>query len=95
MQDAQMPDWVAEIRQRGWHTTLLTLLDMVEPVAPIIAQGLWVGQPLADRWGAPWHRHAWQDIADALESPTACATLRQHLDQPADDSPHGADDATP
>jgi hypothetical protein len=69
-------DWIDQAKQRGYGGALEVLLIAVEPIAPIIAQGLWVAQPLAGLLG---HSNALQQLAEALEEPDGVIKLRQRL----------------
>jgi len=69
-------DWVNQAKQRGYAPVIEVLLDAITPIAPIIAQGLWVAQPLAGLLG---HSHALQHLAETLEDPDGVMQLRQRL----------------
>lgn len=76
--DKNLPssDWVDQAKQRGYGQVVEILLDAIEPIAPIIAQGLWVAQPLAGLWG---QSNALQLLAETLEDPDGVTQLRQRL----------------
>ena len=68
--------WLAEAKARGRAPFLLTLLDVIEPLAPLLASGLLVAQPLAGWWlGAGSLR----ELAGLLEAPEGLAALRERL----------------
>lgn len=69
-------DWAQKARDNGHDQWLLILLDAIEPIAPIVAQGLWVAQPLAGLWGKST---ALQHLAQTLETPDGVDQLRQQL----------------
>ena len=74
-------DWIETAKQRGYGDILHILLDTIEPIAPVIAQGLWVVQPLAGLWNGTG---GVQSLAQLLETPEGIAQIRQRL---ADDEP--------
>ena len=43
-------DWIDNLKRLVGAPIASTLLDVIEPVAPVLAQGLWVAQPLAGLW---------------------------------------------
>lgn len=69
-------DWIETVKRRGQAPVLLTLLDVIEPIAPLLAQGLWAAQPLSGLWQG---RQTVQELAEWLEAPDGIARLRQHL----------------
>ncbi len=69
-------NWIDQAKQRGYGDALEVLLTAIEPIAPIIAQGLWVAQPLAGLLG---HSNTLQDLAETLEDPDGLMQLRQRL----------------
>lgn len=69
-------DWIETVKQRGYGDIASILLDTIEPIAPIVAQGLWVFQPLAGLWNGT---HGVQSLAQLLETPDGIAQLRQRL----------------
>lgn len=69
-------DWIESLKRRGYAPVLLTLLDVIEPIAPALAQGLWAAQPLAGLWHG---RQAAQDLAELLEAPDGIEQLRRRL----------------
>lgn len=68
--------WIARAKERGGAPYLLTLLEAIEPLAPVLAQGLLVAQPLANLWrdGA-----ALGELAELLEEPESLRELRALL----------------
>jgi hypothetical protein len=68
--------WIAAVKERGFGHSMQTMLDVLEPVAPLAAQFLWVLQPFAGLFGA---RNAVHDLAHLLDTPDGVATLRQQL----------------
>ncbi len=69
-------DWIERLKRRGQAPLMLTLLDVIEPIAPALAQCLWVAQPLAGLWNGA---KAVQDLAERLEEPNGVEQLRQLL----------------
>ena len=69
-------DWIETVKRRGQAPVLLTLLDVIEPIAPLLAQGLWAAQPLSGLWQG---RRTVQEMAECLETPEGIARLRQRL----------------
>ena len=69
-------DWIDRAKQRGYGPAIRILLDAIEPLAPLLAQGLWVAQPLAGLWG---QSGALQQLAETLENPEGVSQLRQRL----------------
>ena len=69
-------DWIEAVKRRGHAPVLLTLLDVIEPIAPLLAQGLWVAQPLSGLWQG---RQTMREWAECLETPQGIARLRQRL----------------
>jgi hypothetical protein len=68
--------WIAAAKQRGLGGAVATLLDALEPIAPLAAQLLWVIQPVAGVFGG---RSAIHDLATLLDTPAGVETLRQQL----------------
>jgi len=81
-----LPDWLNTAKARGWGGTLLLLMDVLEPAAPLIAQMLYVSTPAAGLFG---QRHAWMQLAQTLEDPDGLSTLRAALGQPHDPNKEG------
>jgi len=81
-----LPDWLHKAKARGWSGTLLTLLDVLEPAAPLIAQMLYVSTPAAGLFG---QRRAWMQLAQALEEAEGLSALRAALGQPPDPNQEG------
>jgi hypothetical protein len=81
-----LPDWLHTAKARGWSGTLLTLLDVLEPAAPLIAQVLYVSTPAAGLFG---QRRAWMQLAQALEEAEGLSALRAALGQPPDPNQEG------
>ena len=73
-------DWIEKVKQKGYGDIAELMLDAIEPIAPIVAQGLWVVQPLAGVWNGS---NTVQSLAQLLETPDGLAELRQRL---ADDT---------
>ncbi len=76
----QLARFIEAAKRRGQAHFFATLLDVIEPAAPVLAGALLVAQPLANLWpgGA-----AVRALADLLESPAGIEELRRQL---ADDS---------
>ncbi|MDE2748009.1 MAG: hypothetical protein OXI34_03495 [Chloroflexota bacterium] len=68
--------WIEAAKRRGGAPFLLTLLDAIEPLAPVLAQGLLVAQPLANLWPGGARL---RELADLLEEPDGLRTLRSLL----------------
>lgn len=64
------------VRARGWAKTVCALLDALEPLAPLAAQLLHVGQPVSRVLLREFPATA---LADALETPEGVARLRERL----------------
>ncbi len=77
---AKLQDWLERAKQRGQAPFLLTLLDAIEPAAPVLAQGLLVAQPLANLWGEGL---ALRELAHLLEEPDGIRQLRRQLSDQA------------
>lgn len=74
--------WIEQAKQRGMGGVLLSVLDMLEPFAPLIGQSLFVAAPLAIPFGG---RRSLEELGHLLDDPKGLSTLRAYLD----DSPHG------
>ena len=72
----QAADWIEAAKRRGGAPFLLILLDAIEPLAPALAQGLLVAQPLANLWRGG---DALRELADLLEEPDGLRELRRQL----------------
>ena len=73
---SHMSDWIEKVKQRGYGQWVYVLLDVIEPIAPLVAQGLWVAQPLVGLWD---QSDTLQMLAETLEDPDGIAQLRQYL----------------
>lgn len=72
--------WIDSANRRGQIPFLLALLDVIEPIAPVLAGGLHAAQPLARHWrGAAGLR----ELADLLEEPDGLRILRRRLAESA------------
>jgi hypothetical protein len=69
--------WAEMLKARGWAAGAATALDVVEPFSPLVAQVLWVVQPISGVFGA---RALLHDLAQTLEDPQQLAHLRQQLE---------------
>jgi len=72
----ETPKWVNDVVARGWHNNILTTLDVVEPIAPIIAQFLTMMSPFARNIG---QAGTVSDIAELLETSQGRQRMRQWL----------------
>lgn len=72
----QHSDWIETAKVRGNAPFLLSLLDAIEPIAPVLAQGLLVAEPLALLWGGGGALRA---LSEQLEAPGGLEALRQQL----------------
>ena len=73
---SEQSTWVETARRRGSAPLLLSLLDAIEPIAPVLAQGLLVMEPLALLWGGGGALRA---LSEQLEEPGGLEALRQQL----------------
>lgn len=69
-------DWIDNLKRLVGAPIASTLLDVIEPVAPVLAQGLWVAQPLAGLWNGG---DALRELAEMLEEPGGVEQLRRRL----------------
>ncbi len=72
----RFPTWIDKLKVRGGAPYALLTLDVIEPIAPVLAQGLWMAQPLAGLWNG---RQDLRDLAELLEAPDGIARLRLRL----------------
>ena len=73
---ASLNTLIQSLKRRDAANWTLLLLDAMEPVAPLLAQSLWIAQPLA----TPFHaRDAVAELAEALETPEGIMRLKQRL----------------
>lgn len=72
----RFPTWIDKLKVRGGAPFALLTLDVIEPIAPVLAQGLWMAQPLAGLWNG---RDDVRDLAELLEAPDSIARLRRRL----------------
>ncbi len=73
---SEIAGWIKHAKRRGGAPLLLTLLEAMEPLAPVLAQGLFVAQPLANLWRGG---DALRELADLLEEPDGLRELRRQL----------------
>lgn len=78
MDDKVKTDWLEKIKLRGWSGAMQTVLDVIEPIAPLASQFLWTVQPFAGVFEAD---DMVQDLANALDSEEGMAALRQKLEE--------------
>ena len=69
-------DWIDHLRRLGGAPFASIMLDVIKPIAPVLAQGLWVAQPLAGIWNGA---DSVGDLAKLLEAPGGVEELRQRL----------------
>ena len=74
--DKGLAGWIEAAKGRGQAPFLLTFLDAIEPLAPALAQGLLVAQPLANLWRGG---DAARELAELLEAPDGLRDLRRQL----------------
>lgn len=67
---------IKAIKARGWEDTTRTVLDIIEPLAPLVSQLLWTLQPAARILGA---HHTVNTVANLLDSPDGIAYLQTQL----------------
>ncbi|MCU0464565.1 MAG: hypothetical protein MUF38_08325 [Anaerolineae bacterium] len=84
MDEKSLDAWVERVRARGWAGMVSAALGMVGPLAPLAAQLLHVGQPVARVLASGFPLGA---LADALEEPGGVEALRKRLE---DGPPAGA-----
>ena len=72
----RIPDWIDRLKGRGGAPYALLTLDVIEPIAPVLAQVMWMAQPLAGLWGG---RQDARDLAELLEAPDGIDRLRRRL----------------
>lgn len=73
--------WVQAIQQRGLAPSALFLLENFAAFAPILAQALWVFQPIAGIFG---QHQPIQGLAQSLETPEGLQALQAALIQDDD-----------
>ena len=73
---SEIAGWIDHAKRRGSAPILLTMLEAIEPLAPVLAQGLLVAQPLANLWRGG---DALRELADLLEEPDGLRELRRQL----------------
>lgn len=78
-----MKTWRERLQQAGLLDFAGLVLDVVEPLAPIGAQMLWVAQPTLGLLVAPEKIASW---AELLENPQQIARLREQIER--EDSSH-------
>lgn len=64
------------IKLRGWQDVTCSVLDIIEPIAPILSQFLWVVQPVSSVVGADT---IVRELAETLDTPQGLESLRQQL----------------
>ncbi len=70
------PDPVDKVKRLGGAPFASIMLDVIAPIAPVLAQGLYAAQPLAGLWqGAD----ALGELAELLEAPDGIDILRRRL----------------
>ena len=72
-------DWPERLKARGWSGPVSALLDALEPIGPLLAQGCYVLEPVASLFGG---RNALREAAQALESAEGIEALRKRLREP-------------
>ena len=68
--------WVNAAKARGLENAFAVLLDVLQPIGPVLAQLLWAMQPAARIFGV---RHSISDMADILDAPDGVEILRTQL----------------
>ena len=69
-------DWIVQAKQRGWGNVLLSLLDVLEPFAPLVGQTLFVAAPAFTPFGG---RHTVEELGHVLDDPAGVQRLRDLL----------------
>lgn len=69
---------ITTIKSRGWQDATRSFLDIVEPIAPLLSQVLWVVQPVSSIFDA---QKLVRELAESLDSPHGIEALRQQLDE--------------
>ncbi|GAB5493958.1 MAG: hypothetical protein Phog2KO_41730 [Phototrophicaceae bacterium] len=64
------------IKLRGWQDATSSVLDIIEPIAPILSQFLWVVQPISTVLDADT---IVSELAETLDTPQGIESLRQQL----------------
>lgn len=70
------PDPVDKLKRLGGAPFAAIMLDVIGPIAPVLAQGLYAAQPLARLWNGA---DALDDLARLLEAPDGVDILRRRL----------------
>ena len=70
------PNPIDNLKRLGGASFASVMLDVIKPIAPVLAQGLWVAQPLAGIWNGA---DSVGDLAKLLEAPGGVEELRQRL----------------
>lgn len=73
--------WIVQAKHRGMGSVLLSLLDVLEPFAPLIGQSLFVVSPLLSPFGG---RRPLEELGHLLDTPQGVHTLRALLDDRTD-----------
>ena len=68
---------IDNLKQRGWQDMAHTMLDVIEPIAPLVSQVLWVIQPMSSAIGAS---DVVGELAKTLNTPQGISFLREQLD---------------
>jgi len=74
--DDPMRTWIEGIKGRGWQGAAQSILDVIEPIAPLVAQVLLVFQPISGVMGGD---KVVTTLVEALHTPEGIAQLRQQL----------------
>lgn len=73
---SQISPWLEAAKTSGRAPFLLTLLDAIRPIAPVLASGLLVAQPLVAGWN---YDGALRELVELLEEPEGFEALRRQL----------------
>lgn len=75
--DTQLAQWATTAKAQQWAAPLRLLLDITEPLSPLLAQMLWLSQPFARVLDAHHTLDAW---AQMFASPDQRERFRRLLD---------------
>jgi hypothetical protein len=74
-------EWIAQAKERGMGAVLLSLLDILEPFAPIVGQSLFAAAPLFGPLGGRQHL---EELGHLLDDPQGIAQIRALLEDDHD-----------
>ncbi len=74
--ESQVARGITAAKERGGAPLLLTLLEAVKPIAPVLASGLLAAEPVAALWGGGG---ALRELSELLDDPESLEALRGQL----------------